>query len=242
MSFTIRPYALGDRADVVADRTLERRCTPAPRPDRHLPHVHVGQRRHRAARRRRRSSRSRSCRPRATTARPSSGSIARSTSSPPAPIIVPAASCSPSSGAADHDAARDRQAARAPVRAPENAASSAASLSARPSQRAPASAARSVTRAKLSQLHMRALPSCRLPSAHVRSGPPASRARSRRRSSARRSRSRPPPPPRAARTLDDVGLDATDVVEPVEVLVHRHGRRRSSRRARGSASGAPPRR
>ena len=46
--------------------------------------------------------------PRATTARPSSGSSARSYSSPPAPIVEPAASCSPSSGAADHDAAADR--------------------------------------------------------------------------------------------------------------------------------------
>ena len=41
-------------------------------------------------------------------------------------------------------------------RAPENAASSAACMSARPSQRAPASAARSVTRANVSHWHRRA--------------------------------------------------------------------------------------
>ena len=84
--------------------------------------------------------------PRAVTPRPSSGSSARSTSSPPVPISVPTASWSAPSGApitirpligSDSSAKR----------APEKAASSAASWSARPSQRAPASAARSVTRA-----------------------------------------------------------------------------------------------
>ena len=84
--------------------------------------------------------------PRATTARPSSGSSARSYSSPPAPIDDPAASCSASSvpPITTWPLIGICSSAR---RAPENAASSAASLSARPSHRAPASAARSVTRA-----------------------------------------------------------------------------------------------
>ncbi len=84
--------------------------------------------------------------PRAVTARPSSGSTARSTSSPPAPISVPIASWSAPSGAPITIRPLIGSASSA-KRAPEKAASSAACWSARPSQRAPASAARSVTRA-----------------------------------------------------------------------------------------------
>ncbi len=43
---------VGDHPDVVADRAREIDLAARPRTDRHLPHVHVGQRRHRAARRR----------------------------------------------------------------------------------------------------------------------------------------------------------------------------------------------
>ena len=93
--------------------------------------------------------------PRATMPRPSSGSSARSTDSPPAPMRR-----------AGRELARPR---RAPItivpsigssverrlHRPSSAASSAASWSSRPSQRAPASAARSVARAKSSQRQVR---------------------------------------------------------------------------------------
>src|SRR6266542_315824 len=88
--------------------------------------------------------------PRATTPRPSSGSSARSTGGPPAPISSPTRSGDSSSPAPITIRpwiGKPSSAARIPV----VAASSAASWSARPSQRAPASAARSVTRAYCSQ-------------------------------------------------------------------------------------------
>src|SRR6266540_856072 len=84
--------------------------------------------------------------PRATTPRPSSGSSARSTGGPPAPISSPTRSGDSSSAAPITIRpwiGKPSSAARIPVVA--------ASSSARPSQRAPASAARSVTRAYCSQ-------------------------------------------------------------------------------------------
>ena len=89
--------------------------------------------------------------PRATMPLPSIGSTARSTASPPTPTCVPGASSSASSAPMTmwpsigcwSSASRI---ARAALEA-------AAAWSARPSQRAPASAARSVTRAYVSQMH-----------------------------------------------------------------------------------------
>src|SRR5579884_1922835 len=167
--------------------------------------------------------------PRATTARPSSGSSARSNSSPPAPTSVPAASCSASSG--PPITMRPLIGIRSSAtRAPENAASSAALMSARPSQRAPASAARSVTRANVSHWHCGRSCSavagsfafssvCVTPS-------PASARRVHDEADHRVDR------PLDVRILDDghalapraagdVGLDAPDVVQAVEVLLHR---------------------
>src|SRR6266508_1334985 len=88
--------------------------------------------------------------PRATTPRPSRGSIARSTRSPPVPISPSSGSWSPPSSPPITMRPAIGICSSACL-IPENAASWAASWSARPSQRAPASAARSVTRAYCSQ-------------------------------------------------------------------------------------------
>ena len=47
-SFDDPAEGVGDRADVVADRARQADPAARARPDRHLPHVHVGERRHRA--------------------------------------------------------------------------------------------------------------------------------------------------------------------------------------------------
>ena len=216
---------VGDRADVVADRPVERDRAARARADRHLAHVHVGQRRHRAARRRG------DHRDRVRAAARDDGAALERVErevvllAARADRSMPAASCSASSAPpiTTWPLIGIRSSAS---RAPENAASSAASLSARPSQRAPASAARSVTRANVSHWHGRA------------SGPrPGLRARVTR-LAARRSAacitssitwsivrstfafSTTGTLSRRARP-DDVGLDAPDVVDALEVLVHR---------------------
>src|SRR5471032_2918160 len=159
--------------------------------------------------------------PRATTARPSSGSRARSYSSPPAPTNELTASCSSPSGAPITTWPLIGICSSA-IRAAENAASSAASLSARPSQRAAASEARSVTRARsrtgtAAGHPAPALPPSRRPRAlgckHHQFGHRVDR-------------------PLHVRILDDgdtfapgpphqVRLNTADVAKAVEVLVHR---------------------
>jgi hypothetical protein len=84
--------------------------------------------------------------PRATTAPPSIGSSATSTSSPPSPTAVPAASGPSESSGAPMTTLPSIGSAATASAAAENAACSASGWFARPSQRAPARAAASVTR------------------------------------------------------------------------------------------------
>ena len=188
--------------------------------------------------------------PRATTARPSSGSSARSTCSPPAPIIVPVPSCSAPSGAPITMRPSTGSCSSA-SRAPENAASSAASLSARPSQRAPASAACSVTRAKLSHWH-----GARAPSAAA--GPRAARRSGSRRTSDRIAQTDGERDHGLDRLLhvrvldnldtlalgapDQEALDAANVVDAAQGTCPSPACRRSPCRGRGNACGGHPRR
>ncbi len=142
---------VGDRADVVADRAVERDLPARARADRHLAHVHVGQRRQRAARRG--GDHRDRVRAAARDHRSSFERIERE-------VVLLAAEPDHRSGgellglllAADHDPAADRHALQREPRARERRLLRRL-LSARPSQRAPASAARSVTRAKLSHWH-----------------------------------------------------------------------------------------
>ena len=146
--------------------------------------------------------------PRATTPRPSSGSSARSTSAPPAPIIVPGVR--PPSSPAEPKTIRPWIGRMSSDQCmPADAASSAASWSARPSQRA-ASERRMLGRAQV-RLALARLLVRRPASVEGLAAPPASyafpralggaraRARRPRRSRGRRSRSRSPARPRARR-------------------------------------------
>ena len=168
--------------------------------------------------------------PRATTARPSSGSSARSNSSPPAPMTVPAASCSASSCAPITTLPLIGICSSA-FRAAVNDASSAASLSARPSHRAPGE------RRPLGHARERLALALR-PVLLGRRGLAGRLFDLRHRGSRKRSAASITSPitpsiarstfafsttgtPSRLRAARDVRLDPADVVDPLEVLVHR---------------------